>query len=110
MGWMTRYGKFIDDFAPPSFRQPIGLKHIIYGLFFLALLASCIAFFPLMLALSPKPELREYMPRNIHCATCKDIWQHNRDLFNRGDMLCYGPPTHVSGDCSGGMKERWARG
>lgn len=55
-----------------------------------------ITFFPVTVSLVPKPQLTEYMPKGVYCATCKEMWNHNRDLFNREDMLCYGPYTHVS--------------
>ncbi|KAF2623931.1 hypothetical protein BU25DRAFT_461708 [Macroventuria anomochaeta] len=93
MGWITRYGKWQDDFAPPAPR-PIRFKHIVAGLIFLALLGACIAFFSLTVIFVPKPQLTEYMPKGVFCATCEEIWYHNRNLFDREDMLCYGPPTH----------------
>lgn len=100
MGWMSRYGKWQDDFALPA-PMPIRPKHIIVGLFLLALLCACIAFFPLTVNFVPKPQLTEYTPKGVFCATCSEIWEHNRDLFNRKDMLCYGPPTYVSGNRNG---------
>lgn len=81
--------------------MPIRPKHIIVGLFLLALLCACIAFFPLTVNFVPKPQLTEYTPKGVFCATCSEIWEHNRDLFNRKDMLCYGPPTYVSGNRNG---------
>lgn len=55
-----------------------------------------LAIFPLTVIFIPKPQLGEYLPTGIHCATCEEIWQHNHDLFNRDDMFCYGPPVFVS--------------
>lgn len=95
MGWMTRYGRYQNDFAPPRPR-PIHFKHILGGLVFLILLSAGILVFPLNVLFMPKPQLTQYMPPGVFCATCKEMWMHNRDLFNRRDMLCYGPPTRVS--------------
>jgi hypothetical protein len=94
MGWISHYGKRQDDFARPA---PVLIKfhHVIAVMFFITLLAGCIACFPLTLAFVPKPQLTEYMPKGVHCATCEEIWQHNPDLFNREDMMCYGPSTYV---------------
>lgn len=94
MGWISRYGKWQDDFARPV-PGLIKFHHVIAVIFFLALLAGYIACFPLTLAFVPKPQLTEYMPKGVHCATCDEIWQYNPDLFNREDMLCYGPSTRV---------------
>jgi hypothetical protein len=95
MGWISRYGKWQNDFDAPA-PKPARFRHILVGLTFVIVLGACIAFFPVTLLYIPKPELTDYMPRNVFCATCLEMWEHNRDLFNRQDMLCYGPPTHVS--------------
>ena len=94
MGWMSRYGKWQDDFARPV-PGVVKFHHVIAVMFFLTLLAGCIACFPLTLIFVSKPQLTEYMPKEVHCATCEEVWQHNPDLFNREDMLCYGPSTYV---------------
>jgi hypothetical protein len=95
MGWISRYGKWQDDFAPPA-PNPVRFKHLIAALLFFSLFLGCVAFFPLLLIFVPKPQLVEYTPPGMYCATCKEMWEHNRDLFNREEMLCYGPPTYVS--------------
>ncbi|KAF1931218.1 uncharacterized protein M421DRAFT_408699 [Didymella exigua CBS 183.55] len=93
MGWITRFGNWQGDRATPK-KNPIQSKHITTGLLCIFSVCACIAFFPLIIIFVPKPQLTEYMPKGIMCATCKEMWYHNRDLFNRKDMLCYGPPTH----------------
>ncbi|KAH6621907.1 hypothetical protein C7974DRAFT_414589 [Boeremia exigua] len=93
MGWISRYGKRQNDLAPPT-PQPIRFKHIVVGLILLLIFGGGIACFPLTLIYVPKPQLTEYMPKGIYCAICEEIWLHNRDLFNREDMFCYGPPVY----------------
>lgn len=94
MGWISRYGKWQDDFARPV-PGPIRFRHMAVALFLLTIIGGCVACFPLTLTFVPRPEVTEYIPEGIFCGTCEELWQHNRDLFNREGMLCYGPPTHV---------------
>ncbi|KAJ8110127.1 hypothetical protein OPT61_g6948 [Boeremia exigua] len=87
MGWISRQKP-----TPPT-PTPLRFKHVLAGIGLFLLLCGCIACFPLTILFVPKPELTEYVPKGLHCATCEEIWLHNRDLFNRKDMSCYGPPT-----------------
>ena len=105
MGWVSRYGKRQEDFDAPT-RTSVRYKHIFTGLLGFIVLIACIVFFPVTVSLVPKPQLTEYMPKSVYCATCKEMWNHNRDLFNREDMLCYGPYTHVSEGMAGERSEK----
>ncbi|KAJ4991553.1 hypothetical protein SVAN01_02934 [Stagonosporopsis vannaccii] len=95
MAWISRYGKKPDDLTPLK-AEAIRFKHILAGFVFLVLFGSSVACLPLTVIFVPKPQLIEYMPKGIHCATCDEIWQHNRDLFKQDDMFCYGKSNYVS--------------
>ncbi|KAF9697723.1 hypothetical protein EKO04_004074 [Ascochyta lentis] len=93
MGWLPRCGKRQPSLTASAPNPRMRIKDILGGLIFATLFFACIAFFPLTVILVPKPQMTEYMPTGVFCATCKQAWEHNRDLFNRADMRCYGPPT-----------------
>ncbi|KZM18994.1 uncharacterized protein EKO05_0010351 [Ascochyta rabiei] len=93
MGWTSRYGnQQANQAAPVSNLNRI--IAVLGGLVLATLFLGCVAFFPLTVLFAPKPQLSEYRPAGVFCATCKALWEHNRDLFNRADIMCYGPPTY----------------
>ncbi|KAJ4356934.1 hypothetical protein N0V95_002948 [Ascochyta clinopodiicola] len=109
MGWTSRYGNGEND-LPTPFSNLMRIINALGALILVVLFLGCIALFPLTILFVSKPQLSQYTPPGVFCATCKELWAHNRDLFNRADMTCYGPPTYVSGTGRRGGTKRLCLG